>query len=343
MESTSVHSSNRLAMSLRGFMPAQIAVAACLCFLYTGVVRAGILRDDALGSASGWRQAVPARTEILQTDALAPAVLLRSDAGAPLSGIEQAGGADTLASWRRAFGDLESATKTFAADAVHVYSSPVRMNRTQALWTGGIIATTGVLYAYDGEIHEWFQRNKGEDWYGWFDDVGESIETAGHMGKTTPYYFGALLVGYLFKIEKLTTISAQILESHVIAGGIKGLLNVAVGRRRPLADLGPYSYKFNDGTSFPSGHASNTFQLANILSYHARYWPFRVLFFSLATTVAFQRVASSAHWPSDVLGAAVFGYAVSREVLRLGEKRRLTVAPAVLPGGGPGVALHFMF
>jgi hypothetical protein len=211
------------------------------------------------------------------------------------------------------------------------------------LWIGGIIATTGIIYIYDEEIHDWFQRNKDEEFYGWFDDIGESIEAAGHMGKTNRYYFGALVLGYVLKIEPLTTISAQILESHFIGGGIKNLLNILVGRHRPYEGLGPDAYDFNGGTSFPSGHASNIFQVANILSHHFRHWPFRVLFFSLATSICLQRVASSQHWPSDVLSAAVFGYAVSREVLRLHEERRISLGPAVPEGGGVGLAVHFRF
>jgi membrane-associated phospholipid phosphatase len=251
--------------------------------------------------------------------------------------------AETRSAWNRLLGDAGSAVTTFASDAVHVYTSPFRLNKTRALWAGGVIVTTVVLYAYDEEINDWFQRNKGENWYGWFDDVGESIEAVGHMGKTNRYYFGALALGYVLGIEPVTTISAQILESHFIAGGLKNLLNVVVGRRRPFEEKGPYSYKFNDGTSFPSGHASNIIQVANILSHHFRYWPFRVIFFTLAASVCTQRIASQGHWASDVFIAGVFGYTVSREVLGLHEERKLAISPAVTEEGGLGVTVHFTF
>ncbi len=92
-----------------------------------------------------------------------------------------------------------------------------------------------------------------------------------------------------------------------------------VGRRRPHEGEGAKSFGNDDATSFPSGHTLNIFQLATILSHHAdRAW-FTVGAYTIAAAVGVQRVASDAHWPSDVLFSAALGTAVARAVVNLHE------------------------
>ncbi|MCP4633420.1 MAG: hypothetical protein GY855_10885, partial [candidate division Zixibacteria bacterium] len=183
------------------------------------------------------------------------------------------------------FHDIKDATGTLINDGLYIYSSPSRINKRSALILGGVITIGTVLYAYDKEIWEemrtWPDRNHYEP----INDVAEEIEWIGHMGKTNRYYFGGLAVGYVLKIKPLTLISAQILESHFIAGGVKNLAILAVGRRRPHE--GGDARKFWDsGTSFPSGHGSNIFQVATILSHHVNFFPATITFYGLATSVA---------------------------------------------------------
>ena len=63
----------------------------------------------------------------------------------------------------------------------------------------------------------------------------------------------------------------------------------------------------------------------------------------LAGSVCLQRVSSDGHWPSDVLVAMAVGTAIAREVIELGEGRRMTIAPAVGPGGAPALAVSVAF
>jgi membrane-associated phospholipid phosphatase len=61
--------------------------------------------------------------------------------------------------------------------------------------------------------------------------------------------------------------------------------------------------------SFPSGHAWDAFALATLLTRARRRWAF--VAFPVAAMVAYARVYSGAHWPSDVLASALFAPVVT--------------------------------
>jgi undecaprenyl-diphosphatase len=90
-----------------------------------------------------------------------------------------------------------------------------------------------------------------------------------------------------------------------------------VGRLRPcfvledvrtLVDCG-------SGYSFPSSHAVNNFAAATILSYYYRRYVWGFVLF--AAVIAFSRMYVGVHYPSDVLGGAIIGTAVSSLILYL--------------------------
>jgi undecaprenyl-diphosphatase len=59
------------------------------------------------------------------------------------------------------------------------------------------------------------------------------------------------------------------------------------------------------GRSFPSSHAVNNFAVATLFTMHYRRWGWA--FFTWASLVALSRVAIGVHYPSDILGGALFG------------------------------------
>lgn len=69
----------------------------------------------------------------------------------------------------------------------------------------------------------------------------------------------------------------------------------------------------SDVNSFPSGHAATAAGLAAALSW--RYPRGTWLFFLLAASAAAQRVATSAHYPSDVFMGAALGLACASAIL----------------------------
>ena len=110
---------------------------------------------------------------------------------------------------------------------------------------------------------------------------------------------------------------ARMIGATACGGLAVDLIKFSVARARPraidvaaqasaLATFGivPTTGSHSDGRSFPSGHAAVAFGLGSALAW--RYPRGRWLFLLLAVSGALQRVATSAHFPSDVcLGAAL--------------------------------------
>ena len=155
------------------------------------------------------------------------------------------------------------------------------------------------------------------------------MEPIGHMGNTNPYYFGILAGSYVLGIDKLTLMSAQILEAHFVTGLGKNICQKLIGRRRPHEGEGHRSYSPGNGTSFPSGHTINIFELATVLSHHVDCLPFQAGCYLTATAVGYQRIISDQHWPSDIFAAAIFGTVVTRALIARHEKMTATMSESV--------------
>ena len=245
---------------------------------------------------------------------------------------------------RQVLHDIGGTVRGIVVDLGYVVSSPARMHPRDVLVTAAVAGATWALYNNDQAILDGFQRDHGNRLYDTIVEPGRHLEGVGLMGRTNPYYFGALVIGYATNVKPLREIPAEILESHAIAGGIRNGLKTLVGRHHPEDHEGPYAFDFAHGTSFPSGHSSVQFELATILSHHTRWVPIKVVWYGLATSATLQRIDARAHWPSDVLPAAVMGHLVARTVCvrhdqRLREGRHmLGIAP--MPGGA-AVTLSF--
>lgn len=238
-------------------------------------------------------------------------------------------------------GDLWYAGKTTLVDATRIYTSPARLNSRSALWLGGIVALGGVVYALDDELHAAVDRSRNDQPLKAVIDFGDDIEVMGNGGKMAKFYLGALALGYISGWDRLTWLAADVVESYYIAGVVKNAANVVASRERPRDAQDSREFTFNgDATSFPSGHAANVIQLANIISRHIDYQPVTIAAYSLAGAVSLQRISSDSHWPSDVYFAVVYGWFVSDEILRLNRERRVRVTPTAGIDGGLGVMLH---
>ena len=241
---------------------------------------------------------------------------------------------------RRFVSDVVYAGRCLVSDVYHVYSPPSRINSRSALWVSGLLAVGGVIYIYDQEILDAFQRSKGHGPIHTLSSWGDTFYDVGDGGASSRYYVLGLAVGYVTGYGPLRDLSLDIVESYILAGSVKNVTNLFAGRSRPFSGEGPRMFRFNEGTSLPSGHASNVFQLARILSHHLSFKPFTVAAYTVATSVCIERLTSESHWPSDVYAGMLLGYFVADVVLKRNENRRLKITPtASSDGSSMGLAV----
>ena len=244
----------------------------------------------------------------------------------------------------RVYRDLNGALTTAWDDFTHFYSAPARMKPVHLLWTGGLLAVGGIIFAYDQEIYDSIQRNRDSRYYKPIRKAGDFFEPLGYMGFTNKYIFATLGIGYLLDNEFAVSVSSDLLESFVIGTPGKNAVMFGAGRRGPMNDKGARSFKAGDGRSFFSGHSNAIMQLGTIMSHHVDYRPFTVTAYGIAGTVFLQRITSDHHWPCDVYFGALWGYLVSSEVLKHKRLRNVTVTPASPWGGdNPGLSVAIRF
>ncbi len=133
----------------------------------------------------------------------------------------------------------------------------------------------------------------------------------------------AILTGEAFLGRRYTFLGAYMLEGFVISGIFVTGVKFIVGRARPYTDKGPYSFKpfyFTTSTShrsFYSGHTTEAFTLASVISHFFKNIYVSVLFYTIASLTAVERVYHDKHWPSDVFIGGVTGFLIGRQIVRL--------------------------
>lgn len=119
---------------------------------------------------------------------------------------------------------------------------------------------------------------------------------------------GMLATGLFTKNKKLQNESIEMLGglalTIVTTEGLKQLVN----RQRPYQRYdGIYPDEYNDGKSFPSGHASVAFFTATSLSINHPKWYVIAPTFTWAIGVSYARLYYGQHNPTDLLASAVIG------------------------------------
>jgi membrane-associated phospholipid phosphatase len=102
-----------------------------------------------------------------------------------------------------------------------------------------------------------------------------------------------------------------LIDSTIMSEAIKGISQ----RQRPEVDHGSGEF-FDGGSSFPSGHAINSWALATVIAYEygPRHPAVRYASYALATVIGISRYTGRRHFLSDVLAGSAMGYGIGRYV-----------------------------
>ena len=237
--------------------------------------------------------------------------------------------------------DVSTGVGDTFGDMVSLYTAPARIDKRSALWLGGFVAVGGLLYAYDGDLHDALKRNEFVEPYKWVRDTGEFFEPVALQGNINKYLIGGMVVGYATGLEPVTLITSDILRSFLLTAIPKETANELVGRRGPLRNEGPRSFERGDGRSFPSGHSLAVSTLARVITYRIPYWPVQAVAYTMMGTVLLQRVTSDHHWPSDAYTGGLYGWFATDHLLRRRDARRLEIVPTYPSSDvGPGVGMR---
>ncbi len=170
-----------------------------------------------------------------------------------------------------------------------------------------------------------------EDGLRWqrFESLGKQIGKSQLLGPAIGLSFLLSRTTENTDFQKFTYSLAQgFIVTNTLTGGVKVITN----RERPDR---------TSHTAFPSGHTSNSFMWATVVSQHYG-WQAGVPAYALASYVGASRLKSRKHYLTDVLAGAVLGYIVGRTVTRdraSQEHRRFRWGVAVPPGGGAALSL----
>jgi len=115
-----------------------------------------------------------------------------------------------------------------------------------------------------------------------------------------------------------------IMTSILAAGIITPVSQRVIGRARPRQGEGADSFHpFNSNyTSFPSGHTTQAFAVASVISAHSDKLWVNISAYTLASFVAYARIYHDAHWLSDVSAGALIGTVVGHGVVAINTKLR---------------------
>lgn len=237
-------------------------------------------------------------------------------------------------------------------DTVHVVTAPSRWDRSDWTTVGlSVAAVVGTGLVLDRGADRFMTNHARPSW----DRAAKDVE---NLGGTPSVLIagGTYLAGVAFKDPEVRATGVDAMVTMGLAQLLLTLpLKVAVGRSRPSKDLGTTDFHpFNGGLSFPSGHTTQAFALASVISEHAdRPWVTGVSY-GLAGLVGLARVEQRQHFMSDVVAGALIGTFMGKAVVgynqslraNAGSKARSKVAvsfvPVLQPGGyGLSVAMKF--
>jgi membrane-associated phospholipid phosphatase len=207
---------------------------------------------------------------------------------------------------------------TVKDDIVHVATSPFHLSGNDAIQLFSCAALNCLLiYGFDGSADEEFGVEVDNDYLKPAQElvkIGEVYDGIGSRNVLIGLSASMLTGGIVFKDKKLLQTTRLMIESAAIAGGLTLLGKGLMGRSRPYTNRGahnfnPFTFSSNrDYGAFPSGHATSAFSMMTVIAKQYDQWWIEIPAYTLAISVALQRMESRNHWASDVLVGGAIGY-----------------------------------
>jgi hypothetical protein len=217
-------------------------------------------------------------------------------------------------------------------DIKHVITAPSRWEKPEWQNLGwASLAIVGTAAIVDRPLRDAMRRQSGNSVF--MRDV-ERFGAEYSLGVLGGFY----LAGAVGNNDKATDVAQDGLAASIIASGmVTPVLKYATGRSRPrdtsdIAHLRPFS-----GTSsFPSGHTTQAFAVASVISAHYDEIWVKYSSYTVAGLVGVARSYHDAHFASDILAGGLIGSLVGQSVVAYNQPRRSRMA--LLPEATPRLA-----
>lgn len=254
---------------------------------------------------------------------------------------------------------VESDLRNFGGDVWAIWTSPFDGSGEDWLLAAGLIAGSHVIMPLDDDIDRWAVRDSASQLF----KALKPFRRGGLLfqGHTLVPFAGATLIGgYVFKNQDVrdglfgcaaSWISNNMLRHQVLYRFVRRERpnpHKDSTNYRPSAEGDQYDWGLSAGdtswghNSWPGGHVANITACASFFNHRFEMGYVEPVLWALAASVGVGRLADRAHWTSDQIIGAIFGYAIGREVAlrqRKREERRRQEqqgAAAPIPTGGPG-------
>lgn len=219
--------------------------------------------------------------------------------------------------------------KSYYTDTKNLIISPLKWKKTQLIGFGLFASTSYFVYTKDLKINNFAQsnRNYNSNWAAKniLEPIGSGVYSMSGVALLG-------LQGVIFKNNRSVNTSLLCIKTYIITGLVVTIPKLIVNRHRPYNDnpsnpnifAGP---SLNLYESYPSGHTTSAFAIATIIaSEYNDNLIIPISAYSIASLVGLSRINDNKHWASDVLGGAVFGWAMGKFLYKV-NKKNIFISP----------------
>lgn len=216
-------------------------------------------------------------------------------------------------------------------DVKHVVTAPARWEKDDwqdfGLATLAVVGTAAII---DRPLRNEMRRHSGNSRF------MRNVERFG-----AEYSLGVLggfyVAGALTDDDRAIAVTQDGLAASIIASGIvTPALKYTFGRSRPNQNQGYNNFHpFSGAASFPSGHTTQAFAVASVVSAHYDETWVKCTAYSVAGLAGLARTYHDAHFASDVVAGALIGTLVGQSVVAHNKALRsggLALLPEIAPG-----------
>lgn len=192
-------------------------------------------------------------------------------------------------------------------DQGSIWTSPFHTRRKDIKWWVVFGTVTGALIATDKWTEKQLPNTNTQV------RLGNDASKIGAGYTLIPIATGLYFLGTAKKSGRLREAGILSVETLIDTTLIETMIKSATDRARPLEGNRNGGFWDSSGrpwnSSFPSGHAINTFGLASIFAHeYPHTWWVKVIAYGYAGTVVAARLAARKHFPSDVVVGGAIGW-----------------------------------